>query len=246
MDNNLKQLVQLQKIDTQFLSFRAQLDELPQKLNQHRETLNTAIAKSDTAHREFEKLSKDKHTGEIDLKEDEENVKKFTTQQYAVKTNEQYNALKHEIALVKEKISKTEDTILELMDKIDIAKRTWDEEKKKIEEGKRVLAEEEKKSLAEESRLKSLIAELETQRKQIAETIEATLLASYQRISQRYKGLALVVVKGDVCQGCSMKLPPQVIAEVNKNDKIVRCENCARILYASEESEPETVQTSRQ
>ena len=242
MDNNLNQLIQLQKIDSQILSFRAQLDELPRKLNQHRETLNTAITKSDTAHHEFEKLSKDKHTSEMDLKEDEESVKKFSVQLYAVKTNEQYNALKHEIALVKEKISKTEDTILELMDKIDTVKHTWDEEKKQVEEGKQVFAEEEQKSLAEETRLKSLIAELETQRKQIADTVEAAFLVSYQRISQRYNGLALVSIKGNICQGCSMKLPPQVIAEVNKNDKIVRCENCARILYALEESEPETVQ----
>jgi hypothetical protein len=242
LDNNLKQLIQLQNLDTQILSLHVKLDGLPKKLNEQKNLLNALIAKSDIVHRAFEQLTKDRHTCEIDLKEDEENVKKFSSQLYAVKTNEQYNALKHEIAMMKDKISKTEDKILELMDKIDSTKHIWDEEKKKVEEAKRVFAEEEKTSLAEETRWKALLAELESQRKRVADTIETTILASYQRIRQRYSRLAVVQVKGAVCQGCSMKLPPQVIAEVNKNDKIVRCENCARILYASEESEPETVQ----
>lgn len=234
MDNNLKQLIQLQKIDSKIISLHAQLDELPRTLNKHRETLNAIVAKNDAVHQEFDRLTKERHACELDLKQDEEDVKKFNGQLYAVKTNEQYNALKHEIAQLKEKISKTEDTILELMDKLDTAKRSWDEQKKKVEEGKRVFAEEEKQNLAEETQVKSQLQELETKRKQIADTIDTNILTAYQKISQRWKGQALASIKGAICQGCSMKLPPQVIAEVNKNDKIVRCENCARILYAEE------------
>jgi uncharacterized protein len=234
LDKNLKQLIQLQKIDSQIQALHVRLAELPRKLTIQRETLNAIIAKHDAAHHEFDRLTKERHACEIDLKQDEENVKTFSNQLYAVKTNEQYNALKHEINQVKEKISKTEDTILELMDKLDTAKRVWDEQKKKVEDGKRIFAEEEKKILAEEALVKGQVAELESKRKGIADTIDTISLSSYQKISQRWNGQALASIKGEICQGCSMKLPPQVIAEVNKNDKIVRCENCARILFAEE------------
>jgi uncharacterized protein len=234
LDNNLKQLIQLQKVDVQILALHNRLNELPRQLNMQRDNLNVIIAKQDAAHHEFDRLTKERHACELDLKQDEENVKKFSGQLYAVKTNEQYNALKHEITQVKEKISKTEDTILELMDKLDTAKKTGDEQKKKVEEGKQIFAEEEKKILAEETLVKSQVAELELKRKDVASTIDAVTLASYQKISQRWNGQAIASIKGAICQGCSMKLPPQVIAEVNKNDRIVRCENCARILYAEE------------
>ncbi|MFB3895069.1 MAG: zinc ribbon domain-containing protein [bacterium] len=234
MDKNLQQLIQLQKLDSQIQAKHTRLNELPLELNRHRDTLNAIIAKHDAAHHEFERLTKERHACELDLKQDEENVKTFSSQLYSVKTNEQYNALKHEIAQIKEKISKTEDAILELMDKLDTTKKTWDEQKKKVEEGKRVFAEEEKKILDEETSVKSTVAELELSRKEITQTIDTPILASYQKISQRWKGQALASIKGEICQGCSMKLPPQVIAEVNKNDKIVRCENCARILFAEE------------
>lgn len=234
MDKNLQQLIQLQKIDSQIQTLHTRLNELPQELNRHREILNGIIAKYDAAHHEFERLTKERHACELDMKQDEENVKTFSSQLYAVKTNEQYNALKHEIAQLKEKISKIEDRILELMDKLDTTKKTGDEQKKKVEEGKKVFAEEEKKILDEETAVKSKVAELELKRIEISQTIDASILASYQKISQRWKGQALASIKGEICQGCSMKLPPQVIAEVNKNDKIVRCENCARILFAEE------------
>jgi predicted nucleic acid-binding Zn-ribbon protein len=234
LDNNLKQLIQLQKIDSQIQALHNRLIELPRKLSIQRDTLNAIITKQDATHHEFERLTKERHACELDLKQDEENVKKFSSQLYSVKTNEQYNALKHEIAQVKEKISKTEDTILDLMEKLDTAKKTGDEQKKKVEDGKRVFAEEEKKILAEETLVKSQVADLELKRKDIASTIDAVTLTSYQKISQRWNGQALASIKGAICQGCSMKLPPQVIAEVNKNDKIVRCENCARILFAEE------------
>jgi uncharacterized protein len=234
LDNKLKQLIQLQKIDSQILKLHTRLNELPQKLKLQRETLTAIIAKHDAAHHELDRLTKERHTCELDLKQDEESVKTFSNQLYSVKTNEQYNALKHEIAQIKDKISKTEDTILELMDKLDIAKKLLDEQKKKVEEGKRVFAEEEKEILAEEVQVKGQVAELELKRKDITVNIDTTILAAYQKISQRWHGQALASIKGEICQGCSMKLPPQVIAEVNKNDKIVRCENCARILFAEE------------
>jgi len=43
--------------------------------------------------------------------------------------------------------------------------------------------------------------------------------------------LALVPVEGTSCGGCHRVFPPQVINEVQIQDKVVRCEFCARLLY---------------
>ncbi|MDD5756941.1 MAG: C4-type zinc ribbon domain-containing protein [bacterium] len=38
-------------------------------------------------------------------------------------------------------------------------------------------------------------------------------------------------MKNNSCGGCHMTLPPQVVNEVRKLDRLVLCESCSRILF---------------
>ena len=67
--------------------------------------------------------------------------------------------------------------------------------------------------------------------------IEEDLLARYEKIKEGREGLALVPVKGDACQGCFTKLPPQVINEIMQSRRVIICERCSRILYISDSEE---------
>jgi predicted nucleic acid-binding Zn-ribbon protein len=77
-------------------------------------------------------------------------------------------------------------------------------------------------------------ADLETarsERREIVKTVPADLLASYDFISRNKQGIALAEVTGEACSGCYISLPPQLINEIRRGDKIIRCTSCARILY---------------
>ncbi|MCX5754289.1 MAG: C4-type zinc ribbon domain-containing protein [Candidatus Krumholzibacteria bacterium] len=41
---------------------------------------------------------------------------------------------------------------------------------------------------------------------------------------------------GDICQGCYSRVPPQRAVEVRRNDQIMNCEVCGRILVHYEVS----------
>jgi hypothetical protein len=80
------------------------------------------------------------------------------------------------------------------------------------------------------------ITELRSKRDKFIPFIDKKLLDKYERILRNKKdSVAVVPIRNGSCQGCFMTLPPQTINEVRKDDKIVICENCSRILYIEEE-----------
>jgi len=46
--------------------------------------------------------------------------------------------------------------------------------------------------------------------------------------------VGVVNVRHETCQGCFVHIPPQMFIEVQKNNEIIRCPNCNRILYFGE------------
>ncbi len=47
-------------------------------------------------------------------------------------------------------------------------------------------------------------------------------------------GIAIAEARAESCSGCYMSIPPQVYVNVKKNESIITCPNCNRILYYKE------------
>jgi predicted nucleic acid-binding Zn-ribbon protein len=77
------------------------------------------------------------------------------------------------------------------------------------------------------------MADLEGARKTIVPEVPPEPLAAYERVLEIREGLALVPVVGDACGGCNRRLPPQIVNEALLKAKLVTCESCNRILYAT-------------
>jgi predicted nucleic acid-binding Zn-ribbon protein len=61
------------------------------------------------------------------------------------------------------------------------------------------------------------------------------LRALYERYFEKYHYRAIVPVKGGVCQGCFVTIPPMRLDIIRRMDSIEFCENCGRILIWEEE-----------
>ncbi|MGE3063665.1 MAG: zinc ribbon domain-containing protein [bacterium] len=61
--------------------------------------------------------------------------------------------------------------------------------------------------------------------------IDRDLLTQYDRIIKRYKIRAVAQVNDGVCYGCFMALPTSYVSESDRNNKIITCPNCGRILF---------------
>jgi predicted nucleic acid-binding Zn-ribbon protein len=64
--------------------------------------------------------------------------------------------------------------------------------------------------------------------------IQPPVRAQYQKLLVSKAGSAMAEARGESCSGCYMSIPPQVFVNVKKNESIINCPNCGRILYYKE------------
>jgi len=80
-------------------------------------------------------------------------------------------------------------------------------------------------------RMQAKAKEIEKLRDSIRKKIDNSILQEYDRILKRYKVRALAQVVDGVCYGCFTQLPTEFISKTDKNENIIHCPNCRRILY---------------
>ena len=69
------------------------------------------------------------------------------------------------------------------------------------------------------------------ERNEFAGNIDKELLRHYEYIRESKGGQAVAGVEDDICGGCHIALRPQVINDVCKEQELIICDSCSRILY---------------
>jgi len=157
-------------------------------------------------------------------------ISKYRDQSLAVKTNDQYKALLHEIQFAEQDIRANEDKILEVMLNVD----NRDKQVKAAEaELKAEMAEIEKeKNVARQKTAEDekLLAEWNAKRDTARGGVDPDMLSHYDRVA-RHRGSGLAEVREQKCMGCQVMLRPQTYNEVRSGERTVVCDSCQRILY---------------
>ena len=142
--------------------------------------------------------------------------------------------LEKEIESLKRQRGSMDERVLELMDLVPPAQKAADEIKKKIDEKKAELVDYQKRVVKEQERIKSEFARISAQRPEVAKSIDAGTLARYDAIRQKHGGVGMSkITKIGTCEMCGMNLPEKSI-DAARQDRLVTCEACHRILYYTE------------
>ena len=231
VEDKLRALYELQKIDSKIDEIRVLRGELPievQDLSDEIEGLELRVSKLSGEIKEFQDFIAQK---KLDIKESEDLISKYTKQMDNVKNNREYDALTKELEMQKleielshkrikdttQKIEDREKYVKETEDRLNIRRKDLETKKKELE----IITAETKKEEAE----------LIDQSKDSKKSIEDRLSKAYNRIRKTYKnGLAVVTFERDSCGGCFGKIPPQRQLEIKQRLKIILCEHCGRIL----------------
>ncbi len=229
--DQVKVLSDLQKVDTEIHKLKNSLAEHPAQQKKIESVFDAKKVHLKTAEDELKTAQLKQKEKEIDLGSREDKIAKLQTQLYSLKTNKEYQTMDLEIKGLKADKSVLEDEILRLMDGIETVRA-------KVNQEKAALATEEKATKEQLEALKKQTADLQAQltsldekRKSFLPSIDPKILPQYERILSKRDGLALVPVMNNSCGGCHLELPPQLINEVQMQDKVLTCESCARILY---------------
>jgi len=85
-----------------------------------------------------------------------------------------------------------------------------------------------------EDRARRLEAEMERSvpaRQVLVAELAATAVALYDQVARSRRGIAVAEARDGHCTVCHVRLRPQVFNDVRRNDAIVQCDSCQRILY---------------
>ncbi|HSI72050.1 MAG TPA: C4-type zinc ribbon domain-containing protein [Fimbriimonas sp.] len=140
-----------------------------------------------------------------------------------------------EIAGLKKQRGKADERILELWELLPPAEAAASGVQKRLEDKKQQLAERRKKAVQEKGMLEADYKKYTALRPELAEAVKnPTLLARYDSLRQRHSGLGMAeVTRKQSCGVCGTNLPERTI-QMLKDDKLVTCESCHRILYYTE------------
>jgi predicted nucleic acid-binding Zn-ribbon protein len=168
---------------------------------------------------------------EKELAENEARQRSKRMRSNQVRNDRESLAVDHEIESLKETKQRIESELLVMME---AAEQRTARIKVLIElsEQRRIeLIEAEKETAAQVEDLKISISKQHVDRDLMTKNIDVALLQRYEIIFSRRAGVAVTEAKGGTCQGCRMRLPPQLYNEIQKHLQVHFCPNCQRILY---------------
>ena len=237
MREEISRLIHLQGIDRQLQELEQSLASIAGRVDQLRDETESNQAELDRLTEQNKEITAARKKAERELAEGEVRIRNKRMRLTLVRNEKELQALTHEIESSKETNQRLESELLAAMEGADARTARIKELTEAIAKGRADLAAAEKEIAAEVEELKSNIGKHRKSREKVAETIDANLLARYQMIFNRRAGVAVALAKGGTCQGCRMRLPPQLYNEIQKHRQIHFCPNCQRILYYEEQAE---------
>ena len=79
--------------------------------------------------------------------------------------------------------------------------------------------------------LRTSLEKNQAERSELVRGIDPKVLATYDLVSRRRNGIGVAEARDGICTICHVRLRPQVFNDVRRNEAIVQCESCQRILY---------------
>ena len=236
MREALRLLIELQKIDTEVNKINLKKKDLPLQLAKLEEAFAAFKGAMQETESRLEEANKRHKETEEKLKKAVESLRKAKDRLHEVKTNKEYNAVLKEIEGMEKKNGEIEEMIIGLLDEIDAGRAAV---KTKTAELANEQSRYEAKRNDLQREIESISSDLQQRvekREVLRKNIPPDLVKKYETILNIRRGLAVVSVWNEVCDGCHMNIPPQMYNELYESDELFMCPHCNRIIYWYDQS----------
>jgi predicted nucleic acid-binding Zn-ribbon protein len=231
MNPELERLIRLQQLHLEADDARRRIGDIPARSQAIESRIDAARAAVETAGTRLADSQAARRAIEKDLAAIQTRLSKYRDQLMEVKTNREYQAMQKEIEVAQTEVAGFEDKVLERLIEID-------ELTAAVKNAERALAAEQTAVAAERAALERERAALErtletnaAARERLVADISPDTLSTFEMLARGRKGVALAEARNGHCTICHVRLRPQVFNEVRRNDSLIRCDSCQRILY---------------
>ena len=179
------------------------------------------IAASQAARRDIEK----------DLAAVQGRLSKYKDQLMEVKTNKEYHAMQTEIGAAEQLVRSQEDRLLDRMEEAETLAAELKAAESALKTGQADVANERARLETDGSAAAADLDKTTAERARLAASISAPALALFEHVAKHRKGLAMSEARDGHCMQCHVRLRPQVYNDIRRNERLIQCESCSRILY---------------
>ena len=176
-------------------------------------------------------LVKERRSHEKDVEAQDAHTDKMRARLSELKTNKEYQAHLFELQMANKKKTEIEDKVLACMEKIEQLQQAAKEAQEKVRAIEQAFLKEKQVLDQLDQKLSEELTGLESQQQDRSARVEPGLLARYTKLKAARKDQALAAIKGGMCSGCRLQIPPQLIAEVKRSQDLHTCPYCHRMLY---------------
>ena len=237
MREEIARLMSLQAIDRELRDLEQALASVAGRVQQLRLEAEKQQAELDRLTAEEQQSALVRRQLEKELAEGEARIRNKRMRLNQARNDKELQALSHEVDTQRESNQRFEAELLALMEASEPRSARIAEITPSVQQLMAELSEAEKEIAAQVEDLKVSIAKQRLDRDLMAGNLERGLLQRYEMIFSRRNGLAVAEARGGTCQGCRMRLPPQLYNQIQRHDSIHYCPNCQRILYHEGEGE---------
>lgn len=230
-NKDIEKLIELQKIYKGLFELQQAKKTLPIDSDRIEGELKKEIDEIESIKNDIQNLKEKLEKTDIDIETLKNDISEIREKQKVIQSPKEFASLDLEEKNKKveiedfEKLKKEYDAqILKLESDLSEKEEIFESKKSDMEESVSI-AKEKLQGLDEK------LKEKEEKKNEIAKEIEPNLLRNFERIANGKNGIGIVPVEEGVCTGCYMTLPPQIIGRVRRNEEVIYCQNCARILY---------------
>jgi predicted nucleic acid-binding Zn-ribbon protein len=227
----IENLLVIQDHDLRIMKFEKEIADIPQRkaaidslLDEHRQ----AVVKAKDA---FKGRQLEIKKAELEIESARERIRKFREQQMQLKSNREFRVMEDEIETVEKGIRQVEDRILTIMETVEVAQGGVKERENDLKGEEGSVTGEMTAIDQRAADIKNELGRVKESRAKVAAGIDEIRLHQYERLFQNKHDKVLVAVENATCGGCHMKLPPYVCHEARKQNEVILCGFCGRMLY---------------
>ncbi len=228
---DLERLIRLQEIESKAAVAAKAIAEAPGRIAALDALLHDATAALEAAKHALAEGKTRRGLIDKDLAAVQQRQAKYKDQLMQVKTNDEFRAMQHQIDAAAAEVGAQEEKILLNMMEADEINAT-------IKKAEAALKAAQAKVGAERGGIEqdvivqqAVVIECATARASLIGGLnDKGLVDTFARIA-KVRGTAVARAEGERCTVCQVRLRPAVFVNVLKNDQIVQCDSCNRILY---------------
>ena len=148
----------------------------------------------------------------------------------SIANTKELDALQHEIANIKERKSRTEDELLERMERREELEARAAAEDRNVAATRARVEEVGGDALRELEEILATLSDKRAAREALTPEIDEELLELYEDLRRQKKGVGAAAIVDGVCKACHEKLSALELDRLKHTDGVKRCEYCRRIV----------------